>query len=322
VSVIVPLYQSRDYVAAALDSVLAQTFEDLEVIVVDDGSTDGGDEIVREYSNRERRVRYLRQENAGPAAARNAGISAARASAIAFLDSDDMWLPGKLARQLPRLRGDTVVYSDAFVLRDRGQIGEERMGASFESDDAFHYLLGTTPTAPLLTTLVHRELLLAHGCFDESLLGPEDYDLWLRLAAAGVRFQHVREPLAVYRVRSDGLSADFARISSGILDVYGKLAAASSGPRREAVLARVREQRRVAAFELWARGRRAIAAGDVTGGRRDAVRAVRTAPGWWKSWAVALLLAMPPVLRPVALHMERRASRHAKSSDVLSGRQP
>ena len=309
VSVIVPLYQSRDYVAAALDSVLAQTFDDLEVIVVDDGSTDGGGEIVEEYAAREPRVRYMRQENAGPAAARNTGIAAARGSAVAFVDSDDLWLPEKLARQLPLLREDTVVHSDAFVLRNGGPVGEERIGARFESGDAFGYLLRETPTAPLLTTLVRRELLLAHGCFDESLVGPEDYDLWLRLAAAGVRFEHVPEPLAVYRVRGDGLSADHVRISSGILDVYGKLAAASSGSRRRAVRRQARRQRRFLAFELWARGRRAIAAGDMAGGRPDLVRAVRTAPGWWKSWVLACLLVLPFALRPVAVYMERLRGR-------------
>ena len=132
VSVIVPLYQSRAYVAAALDSVLAQTLGDLEVIVVDDGSTDGGGEIVRGYVEREPRVRYMREENAGPAAARNVGIAAARGAAVAFLDSDDLWLPEKLARQLPLLREDTIVHSDAFLLRDAGEVSKERIGAHFE----------------------------------------------------------------------------------------------------------------------------------------------------------------------------------------------
>lgn len=306
VSVIVPLYQSREYVVAALDSVLKQTFSDLEVIVVDDGSTDGGGEIVQGYAANEARVRYVHRENAGPAAARNTGIAAARGAAIAFLDSDDLWLPEKLARQLPVLRANTLVHGDALVLRDGRQLGEERIGARFEPDSAFGYLLRHTPTAPLLTTLVPRELLIAHGCFDESLVGPEDYDLWLRLAAAGVPFEHVPEPLAVYRVRTDGLSADYVRISAGTLEVYGKLAAASSGRRRRAVLRRVREQRRVVSFELWARGRHAIATGDMSAGRPDLVRAVKTAPRWWKSWILACLLALPFALRPVAVHMERR----------------
>jgi glycosyltransferase involved in cell wall biosynthesis len=310
VSVIVPLYDTREYVAAALDSVLAQTFDDLEVIVVDDGSTDGGGQIVQEYAVREPRVRYIRRENSGPAAARNAGIEAAHAAAIAFLDSDDLWLPEKLERQLPLLRDDTVVHSDALVLRDGAQLGEERIGAHFEPGDVFGYLLRETPTAPLLTTLVSRELLLEHGCFDASLVGPEDYDLWLRLAAAGVRFEHVPEPLAIYRARRDGLSADFVLIASGVLDVYEKLAAVSSGSRRRALRRRARRQRRFVAFAFWERGRRAIAAGDTAAGRPDLVRAVRTAPGWWKSWVLVVLLAVPFALRPVALYMERRRGRN------------
>src|SRR4029450_14102924 len=113
-----PRYQGREPLAAAIESVLAQPFELFELLVVDDGSTDGSSEIARTYAERDPRVHYRRQENAGQGAARNAGIGVARGEAVAFLDQDDLWLPNKLARQLPLLDDATVVYSDTYILRE------------------------------------------------------------------------------------------------------------------------------------------------------------------------------------------------------------
>ena len=104
ISVVIPAWNCARYLRRALDSVLAQQYPDdrLDVIVVDDGSTDASPEIVADYAARDGRVRLLRQSNAGPAAARNRGIAAARGELIAFLDADDRWAPGKLAAQAAR----------------------------------------------------------------------------------------------------------------------------------------------------------------------------------------------------------------------------
>jgi glycosyltransferase involved in cell wall biosynthesis len=316
VSVIVPLYQSRDYVATALDSVLAQTFGDLEVIVVDDGSTDGGDQIVRDYAEDDPRVNYIRQENTGPSAARNAGIAAAQARVVAFLDSDDLWLPDKLDVQMAFVAENTVVYSEAYVIRDGGEIGAERVGGPVEprvGSGVFEALLEANPIA-VLTTVMPRDLLLANGCFDVDLRGVEDYDLWLRLAAAGTRFKYIPAPLGAYRIHSGSISADRVRMSTSKLRLYEKLAASSAPGRRRAVRARIRRERRVLATELWRYGRRAIALGETAEGRTYLTRAVRAAPGWWRCWLVAGLLAVPVALKPIAVRSERRAARAAGSS--------
>src|SRR5689334_6850738 len=102
VSVVIPAFNRAFILPEALDSVLAQTWKDFEVLVVDDGSTDNTEEVLEPYVARHG-VRFLRQANQGPAAARNRGIEAARGKYVAFLDSDDLWLPIKLAVQIPRM---------------------------------------------------------------------------------------------------------------------------------------------------------------------------------------------------------------------------
>jgi glycosyltransferase involved in cell wall biosynthesis len=311
VSVVMPVYQGREHLAAAIESVLAQTFEQFELLVVDDGSTDGSSAIARAYAERDPRVHYTRQENAGQGAARNAGIDAARGRAIAFLDCDDLWLPDKLARQLPLLNERTVIYADAYILRDGGHGRSERL--SDHVDERLRPI--TVPSlivgnaVPVLTTLLSRRLLLAHGGFttDPTLQGAEDYDVWLRLAATGVEFAYVSEPLAVYRVHTASTSADRVRMASARLAVLEKFAAEDTGATHRKVLRlRIRSERRLLATELWRRGSSRIARDGVPAGRADLVRAVRVAPTWWRCWLVGALLVVPPALQRVACRSTAR----------------
>jgi glycosyltransferase involved in cell wall biosynthesis len=296
-----PVYQGREHLADAIDSVLAQTFERLELVIVDDGSTDGSSSVARGYAARDPRVQYRRQENAGQGAARNAGIDAARGDAVAFLDQDDLWLPEKLARQLPLLDETSVVYSDAYIRRDGGLDRAERLSDRLDREPGsvtFPSLIVGNPI-PVLTTVLSRSLLLAHGGFaaDRALQGVDDYDLWLRLAAAGVRFTYVPEPLAVYRVHSSAMSSDHVRMAEARLAVFEKLAASDTGTHAKALRSRIRRERRVLATALWRRGASTIDRAGVQAGRPDVVRAVRVAPTWWPCWGLAALLAIPPGLR-------------------------
>ena len=116
VSIIIPLYNKAPYLARTLTSIQRQTFSDFEIIVVDDGSTDGGADIVRALNDA--RVRLIRQHNLGPGAARNAGITAARAEFVAFLDADDEWLPGYLEHGMSvfkRGRSDVVSVTSGYI---------------------------------------------------------------------------------------------------------------------------------------------------------------------------------------------------------------
>src|SRR3954449_13255940 len=310
VSVVMPVYQGREHLPAAIEPVLAQTFEPLELRVVDDGSTDGSSEIVRTYVERDPRVHYRRQENAGQGAARNAGIGVARGEAVGFLDQDDLWLLDKLARQLPFLDETTVVYSDTYILRDDGSSREERLSDHLDEwpVPATLQSLIVGNTISVLTALLSRRLLLAHGGFtsDPTLKGVDDYDLWLRLAAAGVTFSYVPEPLAVYRVHEAAMSADQVGMASARPALFEKFAAHDTGTQTTAFRSRVRRERRVLATELWRRGSSVIAREGVPAGRPDLVRAVRAAPTWWRCWVLAVLLAVPPVLQRIA---QRSAAR-------------
>ena len=310
VSVVMPVYQGREHLSAAIESVLAQTFERFELLVVDDGSTDGSAAIARTYAGRDPRVHYRRQENSGQGAARNAGIGVARGEAVAFLDQDDIWLPEKLARQLPLLDVATVVYSDTYILRDGGRSREERLSEHLDGwpVPATLQSLIVGNTIPVLTALVPRRLLLAHGGFtsDPALQGVDDYDLWLRLAAAGVTFTYFPEPLAVYRVHKAAMSADQVGMASARLALFEKLAAQGKGTQSKAFRSRLHRERRVLATALWRRGSSAIASEGVQAGRPDLVRAVRVAPTWWRCWVMAVLLAVPPVLQRIA---QRAAAR-------------
>jgi len=205
VSVVMPLYNKVGYVGAAIRSVLDQTFTDLELVVVDDGSTDGSAEVVQGLADR--RIRLLRQENAGAPAARNAGIAAARGRWVAFLDADDTWRPEKLARQLAVLERepDLVWAAGAYVRTRPGPITIEQnvpdqgwLRAPEVLEDG---LLALTDAWCLWTgtVMVRRDILSQLGGFDTSLPTGDDVLLWSRIAARHPPLAYVRTPIADYR---------------------------------------------------------------------------------------------------------------------------
>jgi glycosyltransferase involved in cell wall biosynthesis len=208
VSIIIPTYNRAALVTEAVASVLAQSFRDFELLVVDDGSTDGTGEALALYADRIRLIR--RESRDGVSAARNDGIAAARGEWLAFLDSDDLWLPEKLTRQMAYLTahpGLKLCQTEETWVRRGVRVNQPQTHRKIGGRIFFQSLERclVSPSAVIL----HRRLIEAHGGFDEDLPAAEDYDLWLRLSwryAVGL----VPEPLIIKRGgRADQLSAQW-----------------------------------------------------------------------------------------------------------------
>jgi glycosyltransferase involved in cell wall biosynthesis len=237
VSVIIPAYNAERFVRAAIDSVLAQTYTHLEVIVVDDGSKDGTRAAVQAYGER---VRYLRQENARQAAARNRGIAETRGELLAFLDADDVWREDKLEKQvalLEREPGLGLVYCSLreVDLQD-GPIGDAH--ARLRGHCLREVLLGRSTGGLGSTALVPRAVLERIGTFDVELPPCEDTDLFWRIA---VRYpiDYVDEPLVRYRIHPGNAHANLARTTRAWRLLYRK-ALADPDVRRLGALFRAR----------------------------------------------------------------------------------
>lgn len=210
VSVVIPTYNRASLLGRALSSVLAQTLRPLEIIVVDDGSRDGTDELIRSQFPE---VRYLRQDNRGVSAARNLGIEAAGCDWIALLDSDDEWLPGKLEAQMRRLLlqpAFRVCHSEEIWIRRGVRVNPMKKHAK-AGGWIFRRCLPLCAMSPS-SILIHHEVFGAVGRFDDSLPVCEDYDLWLRITARyPVLF--VEQPLIVkYGGHEDQLSRRYAAL--------------------------------------------------------------------------------------------------------------
>ena len=202
VSVIIPTYNSAQYIAEAIESVLAQTYKDYEIIVVDDGSIDNTREVLKPFMDK---IIYVYKENGGQASARNLGIKMSKGEYIAFLDSDDIWLPQKLELQVELLDSRPevgLVYSDNYRFTDdEGIIGLGSQRVQGLSGMVFNSLF-LKNFIPTLTVMVRRKCLDDVGLFDESkhIVHSEDYDLWLRIAKK-YEIAYIDKPLAKYRYR-------------------------------------------------------------------------------------------------------------------------
>ena len=178
VSVIMPVYNGQAYLAAAIDSVLGQTLRDHELVVVDDGSTDGSAAILAGYGDR---IRVLRQANAGVSAARNAGIAAARGDFIAFLDSDDWWEPDFLQSMVDAMDDPAVAIAYCGWQNVGVQAGKPFVPPDYDGPDKLHHLLRFASLWPIHGILIRRRHMPPGLPFNPAYPACEDYDLWLRV---------------------------------------------------------------------------------------------------------------------------------------------
>ena len=306
ISVIMPAYNAGLHIREALGSVLAQTFTDFEVIAVDDGSKDDTAAQIAEAAASDNRVRLVRQPNGGVSCARNLALSAASGSVFALLDGDDVWDSQFLEEQFRILRARTdvdIVTGNAFEMGGHRDGQPARPFPDTRPNPDLAAILADE-AAVFIMTLFRRAVYERIGGFDESLRTNEDYDYWLRAAAAGFVFARNDRPLGGYRRSNQSLSANDVRMLRGILYVFQKL--------RPSLLNRLDElallDRQVDRFEtelLAAEARAAIEAGDHATAAARLSELRRRRPGTALSVAEALARWAPGLL-PM-LYRARRA---------------
>lgn len=223
VSVVLPPYNRAHTLPRAIDSVLEQTFEDWELLVVDEGSEDDPGAVVADYQDP--RIRFLRDdENRGAGAARNTGIEHARGELVAFLDSDDAWREPKLERQVRAIREADerpgLVYTGEVVL-DEADGSEVSRREPATAGRVFDTLLYWDVVGSCSSAMAPREVLVEVGGFDESLVSREDWDLWLRIAREHP-VEVVPDPLTVRYLGNEQISGDLRRTLEGTRAVTEK----------------------------------------------------------------------------------------------------
>jgi glycosyltransferase involved in cell wall biosynthesis len=208
VSVIIPTYNRARLLGRAVRSVLAQNYQDFELIIVDDGSTDDTEGLVKNLNSE--KIRYLRhRQNKGASAARNTGISSARGEYIAFQDSDDEWMPDKLEKQMrafavaPPEVG--IIYTGFYIIRDNRKIYRPSASITPKDGDILNGIINGEYLVSPQTIVAKRECFEKLGLFDENLPALEDWEMSLRLAKH-YHFNYINKPLMQYHIQPDSLS--------------------------------------------------------------------------------------------------------------------
>lgn len=283
VSVILPTYNRAAMLPRAIRTVLAQTYRDFELIVIDDGSTDNTQTVLQSFTD-SRLVYLSHQQNRGVSAARNTGIRASRGAYIAFQDSDDEWWPTKLARQLAAFerRGlDTaVVFSQfQFVKNNTSRFvpaaNEEMEGNIYKKLLRNNFI--TTQAA-----MVRRVSLDQSGLFDESLPCLVDWELWLRLAHS-FRFHYLPEPLLTVYATPLSISRNSTRLAFALIYILQKYRVS------------FQQDKKILASHLYAVGHLLFINAHHTDGRSYLLKAIKESPGNLRYWLTGLisLLGLP-----------------------------
>ncbi len=277
-SVIVPSYNMARYLPKSVPSALAQTYTNLEVVIVDDGSSDDTAQVVRQW-DKDPRVRLHRQPNGGLSHARNQGIAHSKGPFIALLDADDIWMPQKLALQMALFK-DRPQVGVVFSNYERMNDNEERMpmGPTTMYRGKVSGRLLVENFVPASSAVVRRECFERCGGFEVELKTGEDYEMWLRLSAH-TEFDFVPEPLMRYRIWGGQMSRDYRGRFETAIRVMQRFLDRNPGVVDKAVV-----------NEAWAhtytgRGNVTLWRGkDRPAALRDYLRALSLVPGYWPAW--------------------------------------
>ena len=309
VSIIVPAYRAVQYVAEALDSVMGQTFQDFEIVVVNDGcpETEALEKVLENYRSR---IVYVKQENQGLAAARNTAIArSADSKYIALLDADDKWEPNYLEVQTGMMEANPtieVLYCDAILFGEGSSKYQTFMQVCPSHGEVSVESLVNQTCNVMVSVLARREAIVRAGMFDPALRSNEDFDLWMRIAKGGGRIAYHRRPLVHYRRHQNSLSASRPRMCSGFVTVMQKFLQRSdtSEAERRIILSRIEYVRAVMA---WDEGRTAAQWGNSSEAVENFRRANQVLR---KPWLTALIVALRffPRLAIPAYLLRRRMS--------------
>jgi hypothetical protein len=288
VSVIIPAFKVAGFIAETLSSVLAQTFSAYEIIVINDGSPDT-ETLEQNMVSFSQFVNYIKQENRGAGAARNAGLRAAQGEFVAFLDGDDLWLPEFLQEQLRLIQSDggyDLVYADAINITENGRsrITNMQLNPSDGPVTAESLIAGK---CNIITSSVvaRRAVIEAAGLFDEGFPNSQDYDLWLRLAKHGARMTYQKRVLFERRIYEGSLASDPIKSFTGEIRVLEKTARRSDLTKTEREALNLKLKLRHADIEVC-RGKQRLSAGDFGA----ALTAFRAANAFYQSWKLRAVL--------------------------------
>jgi len=298
-SVVAPTYNCADFMVEAMESVLAQNRDDLEIIVVDDGSTDDTRERLAAYSDR---ARIIRQDNAGAAVARNRGIEEAQGEWVAFIDSDDRWLRGHLDALERAIGSDpeaVMFFTDSWVIDEAGRKKKEKFSQEMGDSPFLTLLMNNTVSTPGVA--VRREVLAEEGGFYSGLRSGQDWDLWLRLAYRH-KVVHVPEITIECRRRESstmhtrGVSLTMREDNMLIMDRVEAMAPEASA----AVMRRARAR-------CWADSAgRMLVAGNAGLARQELYGAIRQDPLLGKAWLLLAVAMGGPWAARAAVSLSRR----------------
>lgn len=292
ISVIVTCYNEEEYIGEAIKSIVQQTCYEVvsEIIVVDDGSEDNSEEVIRKWGDRCDELRYVHQENQGLPGARNTGIELSSGDFIALQDGDDLWLEDRLECQLPVIEEYSnvgLVYTDAYAFSQAKRDSRRRIycnGYEYEDDNVLkRFFVNGGPILPS-TTLINRECFRKVGYFDTALLRGQDTDMWLRIAGE-YPIHHVSQALVLKRQRADSLGADVEEKAKYLLQVHKKIA--DLYPE----LAPLRKKRDAKKYGDIAR--HLAVSGERVRGLKAAFRAIRHDPSAVKQYATLIFALLP-----------------------------
>lgn len=286
VSVIVPAYNASAYIREAVDSALEQVYPSIEVIVVDDGSTDETRRILRGYGSR---IQVIHQPNSGSAAACNTGVHAAKSAWIAFLDADDIWLPDKLSRQFAECGDKQISHTDSMCFGEN--LPDAIRRSSFEPPYSGRVLreLLVRNFITKSSVLMRRDLFLECGGFEPGYLGVEDWPFWLKVCADH-ELGYLPEAVVRYRVHPKSKSMDGRRMLADHIRIINE-AFAPGGV--GAVLPELRSRALASSYQVNCHY--AAESGDWAFAVRCALRALQLEPTdeqHWKSLVKAALIPL------------------------------